>query len=297
MQKEQIYPLAQQAMQAIYPQIGPLFEKYAERLKVNRQLIGLLFTAVTFDPQPISPTLLQKRIPYTNASFYLEGLEYARDNHLMEQTDSGEFKLTADTRQLTLELLADIRKLFADADPLAENDSRRLGHLLGKLAQALAENPPSPEYLSTQRSYAIMPGLEPPLPYIEQAISCLNAYRDDSHLATWQPSGISATALEALTFIWRGDVDSLDSLCEKLPFRNHPKETYAAALEELRRLGYLEGSDEAPVVTPKGKAFREQVERDTDEIFFKHWTVLTQEEIDEIGELLTRLDEGLKARG
>jgi hypothetical protein len=296
MQKELIFPLARQAMQAIYPRIEPDFEEFADRLEIDNRVVGLLITAVTFDPQPISAPLLHKRTPYTNAGFFLQGLEYARDHHLLEEAKPGEFILSADACRLTLDLLAKIRLLFAAADPLPEADSKRLGILLNKLARAMIENPPSPEHISAQRTYAIMPPPAPPLPYIEQAISCLGAYRDDAHLAAWQPSGISATALEALTFLWRGDADSLDSLFEKLPFRNHSKETYAAALEELRRLGYIEGPDEAPSVTIQGKAFRDRVEKETDEIFFSPWTALAQAEIDEIGGLLTRLQEGLKAR-
>lgn len=295
MQKEQIFPLARQTMLAIYPGIEPIFKEFAERLDIDKRVVGLLTTAITFDPQPVSASLLHKRSPYTNARFFLQGLEYARDHRLLEEIKQGEFVLSADVRQLTRDLLADIRKFIADADPLPEADSKRLGILLGRLVQAMVEQPPSPEYLSVKRSYAIMPAPEPPLPYIEQATSCLSAYRDDAHLAAWQPTGISAIALEALTFLWRGDADSLDSLSEKLPLRNHSKETYADALEELRKLDYIEGPDRTPTVTAKGKAFREKVEQDTDEIFYKPWFILSQAEIDEIGELLTRLREGFKA--
>jgi hypothetical protein len=296
MQKEQIFPLARQTMQAIYPRIEPNIEEFADRLDIDRRVVGLLTTAITFDPQPISAPLLHQRSPYTNASFFLQGLEYARDHHLLEEIKPGEFILSAEACRLTLDLLAKIRQLFSAADPLPERDSKRLGLLLNKLAKATVEHPPSPEHVSARRSYAIMPPPVPPLPYIEQAISCMGAYRDDSHLAAWQPTGISATAIEALTFLWRGDADSLDTLCDKLPFRNHPKETYAAALDELRKLGYIEGSDDAPSVTAKGKSFREKVEQDTDELFFKPWSALTQAEIDEIGELLTRMQAGFQAR-
>ncbi len=296
MQKEQIFPLAQKAMQALHPRVGPIMEKFAENLDIDRRLVGLLILAATFDPEPISASILQKRSPYTNASFFLQGLEYARDHHLLEEIRPGEFILSASTCKQVIDLLAEVRIALAEADPLPKVDSRRLGYLLHKLARAMVENPASPECQSVKRGYAIMPAPVPPLPYTEQAISCLGAYRDDSHLAAWQPTGISATALEALTFFWRGEADSLDSLCEKLPFRNHLKETYAAALEELRRLGYIEGPDEAPSVTVQGKAFRDRVEKVTDEIFFTPWTALAQAEIDEIGGLLTRSQEGLKAR-
>ena len=45
---------------------------------------------------------------------------------------------------------------------------------------------------------------DPPLPYAEQALSCLAAYRDDAHLSAWRPSGLSAPALEARRFVGDG---------------------------------------------------------------------------------------------
>jgi hypothetical protein len=139
-----------------------------------------------------------------------------------------------------------------------------------------------------------MPAAIPPLPYVEQAISCLAAYRDDAHLAAWQPSGLSATALEALTFLWRGEAGSLDALCERLAHRGHQRQIYSQALAELRKRGFIEGPDSAPQVTEAGRAFRNQVEADTDRYFFAPWACLDDAEKAELADLLTRLRDGLR---
>jgi len=134
----------------------------------------------------------------------------------------------------------------------------------------------------------------PSLPYIEQAISCLVGYRDDAHLAAWQPSGLSATALETLTFLWRGEADSLDTVCERLAHRGHPRRVYAEALAELRERGFIEGSEDAPRLTEAGRAFRDRVEADTDRYFFAPWVCLDDAEKVELADLLTRLRDGLR---
>lgn len=138
-----------------------------------------------------------------------------------------------------------------------------------------------------------MPSPDPPLPYIEQAVSCLAAYRDDAHLAAWQKSGLSATALEALTLLWRDEVDALDELMEKLAHRGHPPRVYKNALSELRENKYIIGSDNALRLNQVGKAFRNRVESETDNYFLKPWACLSEVEKTEMKSLLVRMRDGL----
>ncbi|MDO9129213.1 MAG: hypothetical protein Q7U34_05035, partial [Anaerolineales bacterium] len=154
-----------------------------------------------------------------------------------------------------------------------------------------------PDTWSICLSYKLMPEPEPPLPDSEQAVSCLNGYRDDAHLAAWKPGGLDAPALETLTLLWRGEADSLDSVCEKLQRRGHPRQVYAAALAELRRRGFIEGPDPGSRLTRAGKSFRDNIEQDTDRYFFAAWSCLDEAEKDELADLVTRLRDGLIANG
>lgn len=128
----------------------------------------------------------------------------------------------------------------------------------------------------------------------EQALSCLAAYRDDAHLSAWRPSGLSPTALEALTLLWRGEADSLETVCEKLPHRGHPPQVYAQALDELREREFIAGPDYALRVTAAGQRFRDEIEDKTNRYFFGPWTSLNEAEKVVLADLLTRLRNGLK---
>lgn len=141
--------------------------------------------------------------------------------------------------------------------PLA--DSQRLAILVARIVQASLNTPPPPDTWSIRLSFKLMPASSPPLPYIEQATSCLSSYRDDAHLAAWQPSGLSATALETLTLLWRGEADPLAAVCQRLSRRGHSPDVYAEALKELRTRGFVKGPEAAPRLTEAGRAFREQV--------------------------------------
>jgi len=131
-----------------------------------------------------------------------------------------------------------------------------------------------------------MPAIDPPMPFIEQSISCLSAYRDDAHLASWRSSGLSAIALESLTLIWQGHVSTLDELSEKLSFRGHSEKVYIDALAELRARSYLSGSRSVLRLTEEGKLFRDRVEAHTDQYFFTPWVCLTKSDKKLMGQIL-----------
>jgi hypothetical protein len=141
-----------------------------------------------------------------------------------------------------------------------------------------------------------MPSLEPALPFIEQAISCLYAYRDDAHLAAWRYSNLSATAFEVLTYLWREEANSLEGLLDLLRYRGHPDDVYLDALAELRDRRFIAGGRSKLRVTPEGRDFRNHVEMDTDMYFFAPWSCLSSKEKDRMEDLLVRLWDGLKER-
>ena len=142
----------------------------------------------------------------------------------------------------------------------------------------------------------MMPSSRPPLPYIEQAISCLHSYRDDAHLAAWQKTGLSATALETLTLLWRGLADSLEAICQQLARRGYTSPGLQPCPGRPARGGFVDGPDSAPHVSPSGRAFRENVEQETNLNFFACWAILSEAQRQEMGGLLILLRDGLNGK-
>ena len=296
MDNPELWDLTRAAHRVIMPFYAPLFDRYAVEHGLMPRGLGWLFVALTFDPETITPNRLRVRNPYTAADIYLKELEAAAGAGFFVEALQYEFSLTPSARAETLRLIAAGRALMAQVDPLPPADSSRLAVLTGRLACAALETLPMPENWSIRLSFRIMPEAEPPLPNFEQAVSCLHAYRDDSHLAAWKPGGLDAPALETLTLLWRGEADSLESVCEKLKGRGHLTQVYAGALAELRKRGFLEGPDAGPRLTESGKSFREKIEQDTDRYFFAPWSCLTDAEKVEMAGLATRLRDGLISR-
>ncbi|MBC8249622.1 MAG: hypothetical protein H8E90_08080 [Anaerolineales bacterium] len=294
MNNHTLWNLTLEALAAIRTHYEPVAERIAAESGLDGWTWGLLLAALPFEPETTTPARLQVRGPYTAADAYLTRLAAAAKKGYLAEARPGEYRLT-DTGQVeTHRFVEELRAAMVEPDPLTEADSERLINLLDRLVQASLNTPSPPDTWCISLSHELMPAASPPLPYIEQAISCLAAYRDDAHLAAWQPSGLSATALETLTFLWRGEADSLDTLCEQLAHRGHPRQVYAQALAELRERGFIEGPDSAPRVTEAGRAFRDEVEVNTDRYFFALWACLDDAEKAELADLLTRLRDGLK---
>lgn len=293
MKDEKLWNLMREAWGGINPHYAPVLERLSAESGLEVSSMGLVLAAKTFEPETITPRRLQLRIPYTAAESYLVRLSAAAEKGCLEEVSPDEYRSTEAGHALVGRTLDEVRAAMAGADPLSAAEGQRLAHLLGRLVEASLEASTPPEKWSIYHSARLMPPLGPPLPYIEQAFSCLNAYRDDAHLAAWRPSSLSATALESLTLLWRGEAESLDALCEQLNHRGHPRQVYADALAELRERGFVEGPDDGPKVTEAGQVFRDEVEADTDRYFFAPWSCLDDGDRAELADLLTRLREGL----
>jgi DNA-binding MarR family transcriptional regulator len=97
--------------------------------------------------------------------------------------------------------------------------------------------------------------------------------------------------------LWKGDAINAVQMAEKLAFRGYDVDDYEIAIQAALELGWVEQGNRPDGfrLTAQGKQLREQAEQDTNAYFYAPWSVLTQDEIDELHELLTRLYTQLKA--
>jgi hypothetical protein len=216
-------------------------------------------------------------------------LEHAAEAGFLEKVSKGSFRLSSKGREAAQEFIKVARDAMVSTKLLPTQESLILAEMLDRLVKNCLDTPPPPDIWSITLSYKLMPAIDPPMPFIEQAISCLSAYRYDAHLASWQSSGLSAIALESMTLIWRGQVSTLDELTEKLSFRGHSENIYIDALAELRARSYLSGYRNVLRLTEEGKLFRDDVEATTDQYFFIPWTCLTEAEKSNLAKIVNQI--------
>jgi len=276
------------------------FEPEVERACIERdfapRLWVMLLAVHTFEPEDTTPGHLMVRGPYSSSDIYLARLNEAAQLGYLSTIDTSKFRLTEKGRNTTIELIQLARDAMNRADPLDPLESKEIAHLTSKLVENSLATEPPPSQWSIRLSYKLMPEIDPPLPYIEQAFSCLAAFRDDSHLAAWQNCGLSATSLETLTLFWRGEVSSLSKLYQRLVSRGHPIRVYQDSLADLFKLGYLAGTDDSAWVTGIGRVFRNKIEADTDGYFYTPWACLDGSQKQSLYQLLVKLRDGLITR-
>ncbi|MFL7891991.1 MAG: helix-turn-helix domain-containing protein [Anaerolineales bacterium] len=284
-----LWDLMRNAWSRIEARYKPALNQMVSRSKLTIREWMLLIATLTFEPEDTTPSHLMVRGPYTSSDKYLAGLEKAAGAGYLVRVGDGRYRLSEEGKKAVQELIRVAREAMTPPGNLTHQELSELAEQLNKLVNNCLEAPPPPDSWSITLSHKLMPPMDPPLPFIEQSISCLKAYRDDAHLASWCSSGLSASAMESLTLIWRGQVYTFQELLAKLYFRGHPDVVYLDAIAELRANGYLTGSRNNIKITSEGIKFRDQVEQKTEEYFFRPWDRLSESERRQIAGILEQI--------
>ena len=203
MTNQALWATMRAAWSAIEPHYEPVIEHFIDQTRLDNRAWGLLLAAIAFEPESVSPAQLLVRSPYTSPEKYLSRLHSLAEGGYLVESGQGEFMLSERGKKAALQFIHDVRVAMAEADPLPKAKTMKVCETLDALVAACLNTPQPPDTWSIRHSFRLMPEKDPPLPYLEQAFSCLSAYRDDAHLAAWQESGLSATELEVLTVLKR----------------------------------------------------------------------------------------------
>ena len=289
---------AWEALQALGAHYGPAIDHAAEGIGIPLgEWYGWLMAARIFEPYPVSAARLQIRAAYAAPASFDDHLAKGVRLGLLEPaggTKGGEYHLTERGHRAIRQLIDTAYAAMIPLHPLPDADVERLDALLYRLVRAslAAPEPPGKWCLRIARHYD--PGENAPaMIRLDQYLSDLDAYRDDAHLAAWQPCGVSGPAWEAFTTLWRHGPLAIDQLASRLRRRGYAPEDYAIALDELALRGWVARNGEAYQLTEGGRSQREAVEATTDRYFYGPWSCLGADETAELGDLLVRVREGL----
>jgi hypothetical protein len=300
----EVWPLCSEVSQAIYQLTRPIINPLAEELgpAQGRGLYALL-TARSYEPESLSLERVCRRTPYASpetAWAFLPVKELA-ERDLLEAQNDGSYRLTTGGRAVIARILKEFYAGLAGIEQsigpaYSSVDLERAATLLEKIVTASFNSPFGKWSLTTAHRLAPA-GEVAALAHIDQALDDLTAFRDDAHLAAWQPLGVTGPAWELFTFLWRGEVKNAGEMAEKAAARGHTREAYQSALGDLIGRGWVRAAGNAEwsacEVTEAGREIREEAEAATDRNFYTPWQVLSETELNDLGELLTRLKTAL----
>lgn len=147
---------------------------------------------------------------------------------------------------------------------------------LAEVLQGICERQrlaPEPEVKSHQDRVPILRRFDPrqsPAVVLEYALYALQRARDDAHMAAWRRAGFLGPPIELLSRVWAGEESTVGELSQLTRGRIRPDEV-EQFVHDLARGGYLELNDASVTITPIGRAVRDDIERETDRVYFAPW--------------------------
>lgn len=286
----QTWLIAWETLRSLSRHYSPEMARMAAQEGVEESHGGLLITAISFHPDPISEEVLQRRIPYQRYVSRLESMHHA--GWLSRSGDT--YELTAAGESIARKIVQAAYDAMDRLRPLKPPEMNCLNQLLRKVVLACVDAPEPPGKWSIRHARRLDPGESAGVTIkLDQYLSDLAAYRDDSHLAAWQPHGISGPVWETFDCFCQEKADTVDGLLDYLNPRGFPAETYREAIDGLVDKGWIRVKKGKVHVTEQGMALRQKTEETTDQYFFAPWSVLSVSELEMMQNLLQMVTIGL----
>lgn len=254
--------------------------------------------AAEFDPDPLTVENLRVRDVYASERIAQALLELLAGEQWLDRLGKA-YYLTEAGRAVLLRMRERQAKMFTTTEvPLSQAELLRLEALLRRIIEASLKRTHKPGTWCLAHSRNRAPAEnEHPLLKINQYFSDFNAFRDDAHMAAWQPYKISGHTWEAFAFICDGQAISADTIYTQLAYRGYSRQEYAASLQDLTTRNWLTEIPAQPdhyQVTDTGREIRQKVEQLTDNYFYSPWSDLNEVEVAETKALLQQLRDKLQ---
>ena len=250
-----------------------------------------LVQAVEFAPDPLTVERLRIRDIYASERIASALLEMMASEQWLERTGD-EYRLTEAGWAIYRRTRERSRSLLAGLEPLLPDDLAWVVAQIERVIDASLHSPTPPGVWCLAHSRNRAPDASaPPLARLSQYVSDFNAFRDDAHMAAWQPHDQSGASWESFSLVCSGEATSAAAVATHLTHRGYSPGEYAAALEALAQRGWLEpiAASGDYRVTDAGRAVREEVERQTDRYFYAPWSFLGEADVLRLKHLLLQL--------
>ncbi len=290
----------------LWPQVlamaGKLFQAVRQQTEAVREELGLdrpfatlsLLTASTNEKGLVTIDHLAQRFPYVQPKTLHGFLQSLVETDQLQPGQNGSghaYYLTDNGRQAIQKHLDSFWGAVATLQPMPEAELNRLADLFDRIVNSITQTtePDKPGFAALVGMP--VPENAAPLVRIDYALDCLGAFRDDAHVSTFHVSG---HAWEALSDIWQETANTVEAIAERRQNRGYKTADYAQALTSLVKRGWLSENDGVYTLTETGQTVREEAEHLTDRYFYAPWAALNLDEIQEMQNLLSQLETGLK---
>lgn len=286
-------------MRARANETAPLSPLFSIRSGYAESPGWFMVQAAEFEPEPLTVENLRVRDVYGSERIVRAHLELMASEMWFDRNARDEYALTGAGREMLARVFARRRgwleRLARGEGGEAIGDARLETRVVEQRLRALLDASAGTWCLDHSRRRAHLQETTL-LGKIFQYLEDFNAFRDDAHMAAWQPLGLTGHAWETFAFVYDGQATNVDALFEALHHRGFTRAEYAATLDALTARGWLErGDGENFRVTAHGRAVRADAEQKTDTFFFAPWQGLAEPKLVELRMLMEALRDALLA--
>jgi len=250
------------------------------------------------DPDPLTIEQAHKLRPYDSVKELRNIYESLIEAGYLKDVGPGIYRLTAQGREVIEGFFERAHEGLREVQPLSAAELVQLVDLLWRLVEGALAAPEPVEKLALTASRWTDPGADAAFTArIDQYVTDLWAFRDDAHIASWQPYHMSGQEWESLTTLWRESVKTAGELAGQLAHRGNSSTEYTDALTALVKRGWAEEQDGQYRITQQGKEIRQAAEAMTDRLYYESWSVLSPEELATLDSLLVMVNNRMEFLG
>jgi len=279
-------------MYSIIQEFWGITEGHIETAAAREEVPIELYLYSEFGLDAFSTEDFQKRDPFSNPEQFEKNFALLNMKGWVEPSPDGRYEVTDSARESVRRIIQAGDERLAGFYSMSESDLERLSILLMQIIAESKITRSPPDKWAIFKRFRVADKHSPWIVQIREYLMDMYAYRDDSHLAAARPhfnqAGIVWLVLGSL---WKGTAVTAEQMSESMTFRGYEDEEYEIAIQAAVEMGWAEQADHPDTfrLTRKGRELREQVERLTNEYFYIPWSMLVQDEIDELFDLLTTL--------
>ena len=287
------WPLIHSIIQTIWA----ITEKHIEEAAIRKNIPIELYYYSELGMDSFSVDEFQKRDPFSNPEQFEKQFASLEIRDWITPTyEDGRFQVRERARDAVRQIMEAGNTQLLELETTSAEYLERLLAFLKQIVLASSFAPEPPHKWAIVNRFHVANANSPVIVQIRECLMDLFAYRDDAHLSAARPYFSEAGIVwNAFNSVWSGSAVTAGKIAEALVFRGYAMEDYAAALQAATEAGWVESAD-APHTfrpTPKGREMHEQVEKLTNEYFYRPWAMFSQNELDEIYDLLKHLREQL----
>jgi hypothetical protein len=282
---------------AVIQDILSITEPHIEEAAVRSNIPVELYYYAELGLDTFSVDEFQHRDPFSNPEQFerlFPRLEIK--DWIVPMRDAGRYEVTQRARDAVRQIVQAGDAQLVKFEPATELDLERLLSFLKQIVLANNAAPEPPEKWAIARRFHVANRNSPALVQIRECFMDIFAYRDDAHLSAARPHfNLAGIVWSVLGAVATGSAVTVEKMAEKLAFRGYEIQEYEVAVKAAVEVGWLETADITGTFRPtsKGRELREQVEKLTDEYFYRPWATFSPDELDELYNLLTNLREQL----